>query len=449
MKHELLDLGDQVIRDAETLGAQQAEAYLTSRKQIRVQVERGAIKSAEEKHDLGCAIRTALDKKLGFAYTSTINREDIQARTRDALSLAKVSLPDVEFHSFPENSNIYREISGIYDTKLSTLTSEQALEFIFRAVDSCRAHLKKTRVVIQGGLSILSKETAIVNSMGVSGVYRDTSIDLSVDPTIKESGHQASSFEFQISRSLSKVNPEWIGESAARNTQQLLHPKTIHERQLPVIFSPIAIDFLFRIGFADAFNAEEAQMGRSFLADFVNASIAPEFFNVSDNALLSKGNRSRPFDAEGVPSQNTKIISKGELMHFLHNSYTANKAQVTNTGNASRKSYQTFPTITPTNLVITPGRGTLEDLISQIEKGLLCRFTFDRPNNSTGDFSALIMEGFYFDKGEIKHPVKNTLIGINMRDLFQQITLIGADTRALHTAITPSIAIASAKITSG
>ncbi|MFW9935465.1 MAG: TldD/PmbA family protein [Candidatus Thorarchaeota archaeon] len=449
MKHELLDLGDQVIRDAEKLGAQQAEAYLTSRKQISVQVERGAIKSAEEKHDLGCAIRAVLDKKLGFAYTSTINHEDIQARTRDAIALAKVSLPDVEFHSFPEHSNVYREVPGIDDNKLSTLTSEQAIELIFRAVDSCRAHLKKKQVVIQGGLTIQSKETVIINSLGVSGVYRDTHIDLSVDPTIKEDGHQASSFEFQISRSLSRTNPEWIGECAARNAQRLWHPKTIQERQLPVIFSPMAIDFLFRIGFGEAFNAEEAQMKRSFLADFANTSIAPEFFNISDNALLSNGNRSRPFDAEGVPSQNNKIISKGVLMHFLHNSYTANKAQVPNTGNASRESYQNFPTISPTNLVITPGRGTLEDLISQIGKGILCRVTFDRPNISTGDFSALIMEGFYFDKGEIKHPVKNTLIGINMRDFFQKIMLIGADTRSLNTAITPSVAIESAKITSG
>ncbi|UCF58795.1 MAG: hypothetical protein JSV15_07025, partial [Candidatus Bathyarchaeota archaeon] len=143
--------------------------------------------------------------------------------------------------------------------------------------------------------------------------------------------------------------------------------------------------------------------------------------------------------------------------HFLHNSYTAYKAQVDNTGNASRNPsfgsvgspYQNTPTIAPSNLVIAPGKGSLEDLIAETGKGILCRCTFDRPNLSTGDFSALVMEGFFIDKGEIQHPVKNTLIGVNMRDFLLGVTSVGADSRPLGRVVSPSIVIQSAKITSG
>lgn len=449
MEQELLDLGVLVIHDAEKMGAQQTEAYLTSKKQIRIQVERGAIKTAEEKHDVGCAIRTVIDKKLGFAYTTTINRQDIQTRTKEAVRLAKNALPDVEFHSFPAYCDSYRNPTGIYDPEIAQITSEAAIELILRAIDACKTQLSKQKVLIEAELKIESTELVITNSLGTSGVSHNTRIELSVDPTIKALDTQASSFEFVISRNLTEIDPEWIGKTAATNTQKSLHPKTIRSRQLPVIFTPIAIDFLFRVGLAKAFNAEEIQMGRSYLAESINQHIAPEYFQLSDNAILPKGNQSRPFDAEGYPSQNTEMIINGELKHFLHNSYTAHKAQLTNTGNANRSSYQDTPSIAPTNLVITPGKGSLEDLISEIGKGVLCRFTFDRPNLSTGDLSALVMEGFYLDKGEIQHPVKNTLIGINMRDFFQGITLIGADTRTLFTTVTPSLAIKSAKITSG
>lgn len=449
MKQELFDLGERIIHSAEKLGTQQVEAYLTSRKQIQIQAERGTIKTAEEKHDIGCAIRTVIEKKLGFAFTSTINLPDIQTCTKEAVTLAKFALPDNEFHSFPIYSGSFQTPDGIYDPKTTQITPEDAVELVLRGIDACKTQLRKQKALIEGALNIQVTELAIINSLGTSGSYRDTLIELSVDPTIKSVNSQASSFEFQISRTLTEIDPEWIGRTAATNTQNSLHSKTTKDGQLPVIFTPMALDFLFRDGFAAAFNAEEVQLGRSYLAESIDSQIAPSYFHLSDNALLPKGNRSRPFDAEGYPSQNTEIIVNGELKHFLHNSYTAHKAQLTNTGNANRASYQDFPRIAASNMVITPGKGTLEDLIAEMGTGILCRFTFDKPNLSTGDLSALVMEGYYVNRGEIKYPVKNTLIGINMRDFFKGITLIGADTRALQKVVSPSIMIESAKITSG
>jgi predicted Zn-dependent protease len=75
--------------------------------------------------------------------------------------------------------------------------------------------------------------------------------------------------------------------------------------------------------------------------------------------------------------------------------------------------------------------------------------TGDRPNMTTGDLSAMVMEGFYIENGELKHGLKNTLIGINMRDLLKRVSRVGADTRATASMVTPSIVVESAKITSG
>ncbi|UCB61127.1 MAG: TldD/PmbA family protein [Candidatus Bathyarchaeota archaeon] len=457
MEQELFDLGAQIIQDGEKYGADHVEAYLVSRKKIIVQVEKGAIKTAEEKLDVGCAIRAIVDKKLGFSYASTRNRSDIQALTKEAITLAKVSLPDASLHGFPIHNGSYPDPGGLHDLELSQMSMEGAIDLILRAVDACRAVLRTRKVLISAGLNIDSMLTVITNSLGIDGAYQETLIDLSTDPTIKEENSQASSFEFQISRNLSGIDSEWIGETAAANTADLLNPKTIKGGELPVIFTPMAVEWLFGLGFAQAFNAEEVQMRRSYLSDFLHQPIAPEHLEINDNALLPSGNQSRPFDAEGYPSQNTEIVKKGLLEQFLHNSYTAYKAQVDNTGNASRNPsrgsagspYQNTPSIAPSNLVITPGKGTLEDLIAETGKGILCRCTFDEPNLSTGDFSALVMEGFFVDKGEIQHPVKNTLIGINMRDFFLGVSSVGADTRSLRRVVSPSIVVESAKITSG
>jgi PmbA protein len=122
---------------------------------------------------------------------------------------------------------------------------------------------------------------------------------------------------------------------------------------------------------------------------------------------------------------------------------------VENTGNASRPSYSGLPSISTSNFIISPGTGTLDDLISEIDRGVLCRNTADRPNMTTGDLSAMLFEGFYVERGEIKHPLKNTLVGINMRDLLQRISRVGSDTKTTLAMITPSFVVEKATVTSG
>lgn len=443
-----MSLGNQVLRYAESCGAQQTEVFLTSMKQIQMNVEKGSIKTTKEKHDVGCSIRVVIDNKLGYSYTSTLDYNDLRKRTQEAISFAKVSFPDEHFQSFPHSKETYQNVDGIFDPRLAHFTSEEAVELVLSGIEACQSHLAKKRTLIEAFLTVQTTKTTILNSLGITGCYQDTLLDFSVDPTIKEEDGQSSSFEFQRTRSMKRINPEWIGKHAAINTLSLLRPKSVQPGNLPVLFTPVAIDFLFRVGLADMFNAEEIQMERSYLRECLNQSIAPSHFTLRDDGLISQGNKSRPFDSEGYPSKTTEIIKKGELVSFYHNSYTANKANTENTGNAYRASYRDFLKIAPSNVIITPGKGSVDDLIKEMGKGIICRLTMDKPNIGTGELSALVMEGYYVDDGVIQHPVKNTLLGINMRDFFQKISLVGSDTRALYTTITPSIVIDSVKITS-
>lgn len=119
------------------------------------------------------------------------------------------------------------------------------------------------------------------------------------------------------------------------------------------------------------------------------------------------------------------------------------------TGNATRSSYRANPTIGASNLVITPGKLTCNEMISKVNKGVLCTFTFDRLNFVTGELSAMVMEGFLLSKGEVQHALKNTLFGITMKDLLKRVIQVGSDVENRENVQTPSILIESAKITSG
>jgi PmbA protein len=446
---KLLDLGETAVKHAEKKGAQQAEAFLTSDNIIRIWVEKGAIKSVEEKHDAGCGIRTIDRKRIGFSFVTTHEPKDIYQVTEKAVQLSKSAIPNPDFKSLPSYDKSYPNVKGIFDSHLDELDADNCITLLLRAVEANKNELKKTQGVTEAVLIVSTAYTAIVNSLGVNGSYKETSIALEVSSTVKHGGHQASSFEEQFSRDLKHINPEWVGREAARVTLSLLAAKTSEKGEMPVILAPFAINTIFGAGLVQAINAEEVQLGRSFLAEKVGQPIASETLEIVDDGFLTGGVKTRPFDAEGFPSQHTRVFQNGILHSLLYDSYTSQKADIANTGNAARNSYADIPRISSTNFIIQPGKGSFDELVGEIDKGIICRETGDKPNIATGDLSAMVMEGYFIKNNEIQYPIKNTLIGINMQDLLQRIQQIGADTRTCSRVVSPSIVISSAKITSG
>ena len=449
MNSDLFDIGERALKKAEELGVEQAEVYIGLTRSFGIKVENGAIKSAAEKNDIGCGIRSVVGKKIGFAYVTNALEQDIFETVTKSVKLAKASIADPDFVTLPSYDGSYPKVDDLVDSEIKTLTSEAAADLIVRTVDAAQEAIGNMNTAIQAELSSGSGTRVIMNTLGISGSYSSTSISIESYPTVKTENEQTSCYEYEISRRLKDINPEEIGEKSGRVAVQNLGGKKIEGGDLPVIIDPFAAGFLLGRGFGGAINAEEVQHGRSYIMDSLGAEIASEELHIIDNGILPGGVGSRVFDAEGFPSQKTEIIDGGVLKSLLHDSYTANKDGVDNTGNASRPSYSGIPAISQSNLIISPGTGTQEDLISEVKKGVLCRTTYDRPNMTTGDLSAMIMEGYYVEDGEIKHPLKNTLIGINMRELIQRVRHVATDTKVTLYLQSPSLLIEQAKITSG
>ncbi len=449
MVDSLLTIGEKAVKLAEKLGADQAEVYLAQSRSFEIEAENNAIKGASESKDAGIGIRTIIDKKIGFAYVTTLDDSDIEEAVNHSLSLARASIPDPDFHTLPESLSNYQNAKGLFDKEIHDMTAEVTAELIIRAIDATKQVLDGYNYAIEAGVQSSSSMNAIVNSLGIAKTEPRTSISIYSYPIIKADDDQTASYEYQISRKFNEIDPEWVGRSAGRLAIGFLHPKIIEGGEMPVVFAPLGASAVLSRGFADAVNAEEVQMGRSYIADAFGEKIASEKLEIVDDGLLPGGIGTRSFDAEGFPSQRTSVIENGILKSLLHNSYTANKDRVDNTGNASRPSYSGLPGISTTNFMVSPGKGDLNTFISELDTGVVCRNTGDRPNMTTGDLSAMIIEGYYVKNGEVQHPLKNTLIGINMRDLLKRISHVGNDSRATFSMITPSIVVERANVTSG
>jgi PmbA protein len=130
-----------------------------------------------------------------------------------------------------------------------------------------------------------------------------------------------------------------------------------------------------------------------------------------------RGLRSSSFDAEGVATRESDLVSDGILRRYLLSSYSARKLGLQSTGNAGG----VF------NLEVAANAGDLRDLMRGMGRGLLVTELMGQGVNAiTGDYSRGAA-GFLIENGEIAYPVDGITIAGNLRDMYMAIEAIGSD----------------------
>src|SRR5690606_13439181 len=93
------------------------------------------------------------------------------------------------------------------------------------------------------------------------------------------------------------------------------------------------------------------------------------------------------------------------------------------------------------NLVIEPGNETLNDLIQQMNTGLLITDMIGfGVNQVTGDYSRGA-SGFWVENGEVRYPVEEITVAGNLRDIYQHIVAIANDVDPRGNILTGSVLI--------
>jgi PmbA protein len=99
---------------------------------------------------------------------------------------------------------------------------------------------------------------------------------------------------------------------------------------------------------------------------------------------------------------------------------SARKLGMESTGSAARNP-SAPPTPVVTNLDLTPGAETRDDLIAAMGRGLLVTSMIGSSvNATTGDYSRGA-SGFWVENGEIAYPVNECTIAGNLRDILLTI----------------------------
>ncbi len=451
MSVDLIDVGAKAVKAALKAEAEQAEAFLIKTYHATVEIEKGSVKCAYTVSDDGLGIKAIYRGSAGFSYATTLETKQVKEAAKLASAQARAGTPDPDFKSLPEPKAL-PTVRAIYDKNIVEMDSEDLVEMAIEIAEAQK--IDKRIYSVNSAVRCGWQKIAVVNSLGVECEDKSTLAYADGEATAKEKGKMSSGFEIQTSRKLADIKPSWIGSTAAEHAVRSLFGRKMETATLPVVLGPIAAAIVLLEAIMPGVNAENIQYKRSYLCEKLGAKIGSDLFTVVDDGTYAGGVGSLSFDAEGTSSQRTILIEKGVLKGYLHDSYTAGKEGKESTGNALRVAsgsifpdYRGRPTIGVRNLIVKPGRGTIEDLTSEIDNGILLRATWDRPNIATGEFSGLISHGYKIEDGEVKYATRQTNIGINMIDFFKQISAVAADSRQIYlpsrpySIITPAIMV--------
>jgi PmbA protein len=446
---ELRSLAEDALNRARKQGCDEAEVFIKTAKTLSAEVKNRALDALESSHDFGMSLRVIKNQRLGFSFTT--DPAMLKEMVQDAVSGADWTSADKHV-AIPE----YRQPSEVkvFDEEISRMQEDDVIEKTLLLEKYALNFDKRIKKVRKAEISLAKSATTIFNSKDIRITYDSSYMSASVTAYADDGKDTQTGWGFDISRRAEDFNLVSIAEEAAKRALVLLGSRKITSEKVPVILeSSVATDFLGIL--SASISAEAVQKKRSFLANKLGKKIVSRSVHILDNAHLPWKIGTRPVDDEGVPTSNKAIVSAGVLQGFIHNTYTAKKAGVVSTGNASRGSFKSLPGIDVTNFYIQPAEKNSEktkekgydNLVKSVSKGLLVLETMGihTANPVSGDFS-IGVSGLWIENGEIAYPVKESVMSGNILELFQKVETVGSDLRFYGSIGSPSLLISDMDI---
>lgn len=434
-----LDIAGTAIDRASRFGAELAEAYLSSGKELSIDVREGRVETLKLAEDRGLSVRVLRGGRTGFAYTTNLSPAGVEEVARQAVFNSENTAVDA-YNRLPVPGKSYPELD-LYDHRIGKATVEEKIAMAKAMEEAARAYDPRVKVIESSAYQDGEVTVALVNSLGIAKHYRGAYCGIYLSLAAGEGEDSQTGFDLNYSLNYACLNPAETGQEAARRAVRMLGARPVETKRATVILDPyVATGFLGLIG--PALTGEAVQKGRSLFAGKAGSAVAAETITIIDNGARPGGIASAPFDGEGVPTSRTVLVQDGVLQGFLHNTYTAAKDGVQSTGNGVRGSFKEAPEVGVTNFYIAGGAVHPEQLIKGIRDGFYVTevMGMHTANPISGDFSVGVA-GILIENGELTRPVRGAAMGGNILELLKNIDGVGNDLRFYGGKGSPTLRI--------
>ncbi len=417
-------LAEQLVKQSLKKGADAAEVYLQSGRELSIEVRNGDIETVQEAATAGAGIRVFVQGRMAFASSNDLRDASLAEAVDRAIGFAKITTAD-EANVLPDDTTVI-DVPGLYDPEIAKAPLEKKIEMA-KTVESLALKVPGVSKSAGSQFGEAEEEVVIANSLGVLKSHRASGCGYGLAVVAEKGDQRSTGSEFCSRRFFADLKkPEEVAAKAAKDAVGMLDPRMVKTQKAAVIFDPEVAGALLG-GIIGAIDGDRVRQGASFLAKMVGRKIGSDLLTVIDDGTLPKGPSSAPFDGEGVTTRKRVIIDKGVLQGFLYNTIAAKRAGTKSTGNASRGGFTGLPDIGPHNFYVAAGTAKKEEIIQATKAGLwLKEVTGYGINPVNGQFSGGAA-GYWIRDGKVAFPVKGLTIAGSADEMFNGIDMLADD----------------------
>lgn len=443
---KLEDICNFVLNEAEKKGANYCEAYGVSNKESEVFIENNDLKQSKSHRTGGLGIRVFINGSLGFSSTNILEREHISNAVTQAIKLARVS-PSDKYNSMPFSRTV-KLLNGIYDRNSESFNAPDTVKMAVDMLDAAKSY--DNRISVDSGNFTSSVMThALLNSNGVRTKETISAFSWSIMGMAID-GSEVSNFDFQFggTHNVKDIDVRTTSREFGKSVVNSLGSKKIESFKGEMLLTPSAVTELILDVIAYSINSQTVQKEASKFKGQLGKTVSSDLLTLIDDATNVNGLGASSFDREGMPHKSNLIIEKGILKKFLYNTYTANKDHTESTSNAGG-SPKSPPIVSTTNVIIKAGKSRAENLISEMDKGIMINRFSGNVNPVNGDFSGVVKGGQYIKKGNIEYAVKEVMVTGNVFDALNDLNGISKEQKILSDSILPYMRFENVSFTAG
>ncbi len=433
-------IGELILKHAKKIGIDAVEAFLQKKSLKRIIMNKGIIKNVSEHELSGFAVRSIIDKRMGFV--SSNSSSNIEATVELSLQNAKSSLQKIS-RDFVDSKTI-SQVDNIRDNNLRDLTLNDISEKLITMLESIDS--SKPIINIAGSVFVETEERLVANSQGLWKREVGTRLFVELETAIQIDDFIGVGTGNECSRALDK-NWQALFNSTIKNAYSHQGKKKLSlSKPRGVIFSSEAIAQILAFSLIPSFYStnesshSETMKKRNFAKDI----------ELIDDPTIQGALNTFGFDDEGHPTKPQTIISKGKCKNLLGMTYDCSEEsqEVNYRGNCFRvapvsresRSYLYPPVISASNFIMKSFAPVKDSILGYLSDGIYVkRITGAQDANYfSGDFNLTVTEGYEIKNGEIINPISPCFCSGNIYKILNDPTLIlGSKTKQVPILTTP------------
>jgi PmbA protein len=417
----LAGIARQLLDRCRDRGASQAEVSCSEEHGLNVNVRMGNVETVESTRDRGLAVTVYFGHRKGSASTADLREESLDATVEQACAIARHTEDDVAAGLADADLMAQLPATGRFPDFDAwhpwMLEPDRAIDIALACETAGRESDRRIENSDGASVGTSSSLSVYANSHGFVG--REHSTQHSIGCALiagRGEGMQRDGW-YTTALAVEDLEPaSAVGRRAAERAASRLEPRSITTADMPVLYSAeVARSLISHL--LGAVSGGALYRKASFLLDSAGTQVFPDWFAIDELPFLPRGFRSAAYDAEGVATRESPLVSAGVLQRYVLGSYSARKLGLATTANAGGVH----------NLQVSANAGDLPSMLQAMGRGLLVTELMGQGINPvTGDYSRGAA-GFWIEDGRPAYPIDGITVAGNLKSMFRSIEAVGSD----------------------